>query len=88
VAFNTVKGSVPARTDISDAEFDACGQLGMAQLAEAAASGGLFGSMAHGHANNPSVQNAMYDVITAHFNGEFDAATAAEEMVTAVELAM
>ncbi|MDC1093994.1 ABC transporter substrate-binding protein [Planktomarina temperata] len=87
VAFNTVKGSVPARTDISDAEFDACGQLGMAQLAEAAASGGLFGSMAHGHANNPSVQNAMYDVITAHFNGEFDAETAAAELVTAVELA-
>lgn len=87
VAFNTVKGSVPARTDISDAEFDACGQLGMAQLAEASASGGLFGSMAHGHANNPSVQNAMYDVITAHFNGEFDAETAASELVTAVELA-
>ena len=87
VAFNTVKGSVPARTDISDTEFDACGKLGMAQLAEASANGGLFGSMAHGHANNPSVQNAMYDVITAHFNGEFDAETAAAEMVTAVELA-
>ncbi len=87
VAFNTVKGSVPARTDISDAEFDACGKLGMAQLAEASANGGLFGSMAHGHANNPSVQNAMYDVITAHFNGEYDAETAASEMVTAVELA-
>ena len=87
VAFNTVKGSVPARTDISDEEFDACGKLGMAQLAEAAASGGLFGSMAHGHANPPAVQNAMYDVITAHFNGEFDAETAAAEMVLAVELA-
>lgn len=88
VAFNTVKGSVPARTDISPEAFDACGQMGMAQLAEAAAGGGLFGSMAHGHANNPSVQNAMYDVITAHFNGEYDAETAAQEMVTAVELAM
>ena len=87
VAFNTVKGSVPARTDISDEAFDACGQLGMAQLAEAAENGTLFGSMAHGHANNPSVQNAMYDVITAHFNGEYDAATAAEEMVTAVSIA-
>ncbi|MEM8822268.1 MAG: ABC transporter substrate-binding protein [Pseudomonadota bacterium] len=87
VAFNTVKGSVPARTDISDEAFDACGKLGMAQLADAAASGGLFGSMAHGHANPPAVQNAMYDVITAHFNGEFDAETAASEMVTAVELA-
>ena len=87
IAFNVVKGSVPARTDIDPASFDACGQLGMAQLAAAGESGGLFGSMAHGHANPPSVQNAMYDVITAHFNGEFDAETAAAEMVTAVELA-
>lgn len=87
VAFNMVKGSVPARTDIPSDDFDACGQLGMAQLAEASANGTLFGSMAHGHANNPSVQNAMYDVITAHFNGEFDAETAAEELVLAVELA-
>jgi glucose/mannose transport system substrate-binding protein len=87
VAFNVVKGSVPARTDIDPSAFDACGQLGMAQLAEAGANGGLFGSMAHGHANPPSVQNAMYDVITAQFNGEYDSATAAAEMVTAVELA-
>ncbi|MBY6202589.1 ABC transporter substrate-binding protein [Maritalea mobilis] len=87
IAFNLVKGSVPARTDIPSDQFDACGQMGMAQLAEAAANGALFGSMAHGHANNPSVQNAMYDVITAHFNGEYDAATAAEELVTAVEIA-
>jgi len=87
VAFNQVKGSVPARTDIDASAFDACGQMGMAQLAEAGENGTLFGSMAHGHANPPSIQNAMYDVITAHFNGEFDAATAAEEMVTAVELA-
>jgi glucose/mannose transport system substrate-binding protein len=87
ITFNLVKGSVPARTDISADQFDMCGQMGMAQLAEAAASGGLFGSMAHGHANTPSVQNAMYDVITAHFNGEYDAATAAEELVTAVEIA-
>ncbi len=88
ITFNLVKGSVPARTDIPSDQFDMCGQMGMAQLAEAAAGGTLFGSMAHGHANNPSVQNAMYDVITAHFNGEYDAETAAAELVTAVELAM
>jgi len=87
VTFNLVKGSVPARTDIPSDEFDACGQLGMEQLASAAEGGTLFGSMAHGHANNPSVQNAMYDVITAHFNGEYDAETAAAELVTAVEIA-
>ncbi len=86
-AFNVVKGSVPARTDVSDADFDACGKQGMAEFAAAAASGNLYGSMAHGHANRASVKNAMYDVITAHFNGEYDAATAVEEMVDAVAIA-
>ena len=86
-AFNVVKGSVPARTDVPDADFDACGKQGMAELAAAAASDTLVGSMAHGHANRAAVKNAMYDVITAHFNGEYDAQTAAEELVTAVELA-
>jgi glucose/mannose transport system substrate-binding protein len=86
-AFNVVKGSVPARTDVSDADFDACGKQGMAELAAAASSDTLVGSMAHGHANRAAVKNAIYDVVTAHFNGEYDAATAAEELVTAVELA-
>ena len=86
-AFNVVKGSVPARTDVSDADFDACGKQGMADLAAAASSGNLFGSMAHGHANPASVKNAMYDVITAHFNGEYDSATAVEELVDAVSIA-
>ena len=86
-AFNIVKGSVPARTDVSDEAFDACGKQGMADLASASASGNLFGSMAHGHANQAAVKNAMYDVITAHFNGEYDSATAVEELVDAVSIA-
>jgi len=86
-AFNVVKGSVPARTDVSDADFDACGQKGMADLADAGGNGRLFGSMAHGHSTPASVKNAIYDVVTAHFNGEYDAATAAEELVSAVEVA-
>jgi glucose/mannose transport system substrate-binding protein len=87
VAFNVVKGSVPARTDVSDEAFDDCGKKGMADLKAASESGNLFGSMAHGHAAPAAVKNAMYDVITAHFNGEYDAATAAEELALAVELA-
>ena len=86
-AFNVVKGSVPARTDVSDEAFDACGKQGMADLAAAAGSDNLFGSMAHGHANEAAVKNAIYDVITAHFNGEYDSETAVEELVTAVEIA-
>lgn len=86
-AFNVVKGSVPARTDVSDADFDACGKKGMADLAAAASSGNLFGSMAHGHSAPASVKNAIYDVVTAHFNGEYDADTATEELVDAVSIA-
>jgi glucose/mannose transport system substrate-binding protein len=85
-AFNVVKGSVPARTDVSDEAFDACGKKGIADLAAASESGNLFGSMAHGHANPASVKNAIYDVITAHFNGEYDSETAVTELVTAVEI--
>ena len=86
VAFNKVKGSVPARTDVPVEDFDACGQKAYDELKAASASGNLFGSNAHGHANPASVKNAMYDVITAHFNGEYDSETAVEEMVSAVEL--
>jgi len=86
-AFNVVKGSVPARTDVSDEAFDDCGKKGMKDLAAANASGNLFGSMAHGHANPASVKNAIYDVVTAHFNGEYDSATAVEELVDAVSIA-
>ena len=86
-AFNVVKGSVPARTDVSDRDFDECGKRGMKELAAASKNGKLFGSMAHGHANRSSVKSAMYDVITAHFNGEYDAKTAVAELVTAVEVA-
>ena len=86
-AFNVVKGSVPARTDVSDADFDDCGKQGMKDLAAAASSGNLFGSMAHGHAAPASVKNAIYDVVTAHFNGEYDSATAVTELVDAVSIA-
>lgn len=84
-AFNVVKGSVPARTDVPDTAFDDCGKQGIKDLAEASAAGTLLGSMGHGHANPAAVKNAMYDVITAQFNGEYDSAEAATELAAAVE---
>ena len=84
-AFNVVKGSAPARTDVSDEAFDDCGKKAIKDLAEASNSGKLFGSMAHGHAAPASVKNALYDVVTRHFNGEMDAKAAAEELANAVE---
>ena len=87
-AFNVVKGSVPARTDVPNDAFDDCGKKGMADLAESNTSGKLFGSMAHGHAAPASVKNAVYDVVTAAFNGEYtDGATAAKALAEAVAAA-
>jgi glucose/mannose transport system substrate-binding protein len=87
-AFNVVKGSVPARTDVSDADFDDCGKKAMVDLKEAAANGHLMGSLAHGHAAPAAVKNAMYDVITNHFNGEIKTSDeAVKQLVAAVQAA-
>ena len=83
-AFNVVKGSVPARTDVSDAAFDDCGKKGIADLAEANTNGTLYGSAAHGHAAPAAVKNALYDVVTAAFNGEFEPEAAAAELAKVI----
>ena len=84
VAFNVLKGSVPARLDVPDAAFDACGKKAMADLKDAYAKHTLLGSMAHGHANPPAVQNAMYDVITRQFNGQLATDDAPKALAQAV----
>jgi glucose/mannose transport system substrate-binding protein len=87
-AFNKVKGSVPARTDVSVDDFDDCGKKAMADLKEAAAGDHLMGSMAHGHAAPAAVKNAVYDVVTNHFNGEIKTSEeAVERLVAAVQAA-
>ena len=86
-AFNVVKGSVPARTDVSDKAFDACGKKGMKDLKEAAASGNLLGSLAHGYGAPAAVKNAVYDVVTKHFNGGISSKDAVKELVAVVNAA-
>ncbi|MDE2452722.1 MAG: sugar ABC transporter substrate-binding protein, partial [Burkholderiales bacterium] len=84
-SFNVVKGSVPARTDVPDTAFDACGKKGIADLAEANKKNTLVGSIAHGHAVPAAIKNAFYDVITRHFNGQIDDKKAVAELVSAAQ---
>ena len=86
-AFNVVKGSAPARTDVPDTAFDDCGKKAIKDLAEANKAGTLFGSMAHGHANPAAVKNAIYDVVTREFNGDLTSEEAVKELVAAVAAA-
>lgn len=84
-AFNVVKGSAPARTDVSDAAFDDCGKKAIKDLAEANKSNTLVGSMAQGHTVPASIKNAFYDVVTRHFNGQIDSKKAAAELAAAAK---
>jgi glucose/mannose transport system substrate-binding protein len=86
-AFNLVKGSIPARTDIPPEKFDACAQQAMQDIAAAEESGALLGSLAHGHAQTAAVQRAIFDVVTEHFNSDMSSDDAVEELQIAVESA-
>jgi glucose/mannose transport system substrate-binding protein len=69
-AFNVIKGSVPARIDVSDAAFDMCGKKGIADVRYANAHGTFVGSMAQNYAQPPAVAGAYHDVVTKFFHGE------------------
>ena len=84
-AFNVLKGAVPARSDVSDAAFDACGKRAMKELAAASGKNAVVGSIAHGHAAPTAVKNAFYDVITRHFNGQIDDKKAVAELAAAAK---
>ncbi|WP_284616913.1 ABC transporter substrate-binding protein [Aquabacterium humicola] len=84
-AFNVLKGSVPARSDVADKAFDACGKRDMKELAAATKNDTLVGSIAHGHAVPASIKNAFYDVITRHFNGQLDDKKAVAALLSAAK---
>jgi len=84
-AFNVVKGSAPARSDVPDTAFDDCGKKAIKDVAEASRNNKLVGSIAHGHAVPASIKNAFYDVITRHFNGQLDDKKAVAAMVSATK---
>ena len=86
-AFNVIKGSAPARTDVPDTAFDACGKKAMADLKEAVAKNTLLGSSAQGYGVPPAIQNAMYDVITKEFEGQITADQAFAEFPKAIAAA-
>lgn len=83
-AFNVVKGAAPARLDVADTAFDECGKKAIRDVAEADGRRSMLGSIALGHATAASVKNAIYDVVTRHFNGQIDDARAVAELASAL----
>lgn len=85
-AFNVVKGSVPARTDVPDTDFDACGKKGIADLKSADSGGTLFGSLAQGYGAPPAIANAYKDVVSKFVHGQITSSDdAVTQLVQAIE---
>ncbi|MHA6642394.1 ABC transporter substrate-binding protein [Mesorhizobium sp. A623] len=85
-AFNVVKGSVPARTDVPDTDFDACGKKGIADLKAANDGGTLFGSLAQGYGAPPAVANAYKDVVSKFVHGQIKTSDeAVTQLVQAID---
>lgn len=76
-AFNVVKGSVPARMDVPDTDFDMCGKKGIADVKAANDKGTFVGSMAQNYAQPPAIAGAYHDVVTKFFHGEIKTSDAA-----------
>ncbi len=86
--FNLAKGSIPARTDVPQDNFDVCAQKSMADLAVATDADTLFGSLAHGHGQPAAVQAAYLDVVTQFANSDMSAEDAAAALVNSVAAAL
>lgn len=85
-AFNVVKGSVPARVDVPDTDFDACGKKGMSDLKKANEGGTLFGSLAQGYGAPPAIANAYKDVVTKFVHGQIKTSDeAVKQLVQAID---
>jgi len=87
-AFNVVKGSVPARMDVPDTDFDLCGKKGIADVKKANASGNFVGSMAQNYAQPPAIATAYSDVVTKFLHGEIKTSdSAVAELVKSINAA-
>jgi glucose/mannose transport system substrate-binding protein len=87
-SFNQVKGSVPARTDVSDEGFDDCGKKGIADLKEAVAKDTLVGAMAQGYAQPAAIEGAYFEVVDKFFNGQITSPDdAMKQLVDGIEAA-
>jgi glucose/mannose transport system substrate-binding protein len=83
IAFNVIKGSAPARMDVSDEKFDMCGKKAIADIKAANAKGTFLGSMAQNYAQPPAIATAYYDVVTKFLHGEIKTSDEAVKQLVA-----
>lgn len=84
IAFNKVKGSIPARSDLTDDEISEFGEYQQDAM-KAFASDTIVSSIAHGAAAPVAVSNEMNDAVAKFAQGASDVAGLQDELTRAAE---
>ncbi|PDT51228.1 MULTISPECIES: ABC transporter substrate-binding protein [Sinorhizobium] len=83
--FNLIKGSIPARTDVSVDDFDECAKRGFNERAEAIKAGSMLGAMTHGFAAKPEFASVFGDVAAQFFVGNMSSEDAVKMLVEGID---
>jgi len=89
LSFSLVKGSIPARNDISITALDSCSQQSMLDLHQAQQQGNLVPSLSQSMATTTYVQSAISEIVSEFFNNpNSDAKKAPQRLAKAIKAAL
>lgn len=82
--FNKIKGSIPARSDVTVDDFDACAQRSFADREAAVASGAMLGGLTEGFAAQPQFAGVFSDVVGKFFVTDMSSNDAVQALVDGI----
>lgn len=82
--FNKIKGSIPARSDVSVDDFDACAQRSFADREAAVASGAMLGGLTEGFAAQAQFAGVFSDVVGKFFVTDMSSKDAVQALVDGI----
>lgn len=82
--FNLIKGSIPARIDVSVEEFDDCAKRSFADREAAVAAGTMVGGLTEGFAAQPQYAGVFFDVVGQFFVTEMSSEDAVKMLVDGI----
>lgn len=82
--FNLIKGSIPARTDVSVEGFDDCAKRSFADREAAVAAGTMVGGLTEGFAAQPQFAGVFFDVVGQFFVTDMSSEDAVKALVDGI----
>mgnify|MGYP000335420463 CR=1 FL=1 len=82
--FNMIKGSIPARSDVSVDDFDSCAKRSFADREAAVKNGVMFGGLTEGFAVQPQFAGVFSDVVGKFFVTDMSSKDAVQALVDGI----